>query len=88
MFIPFQIFTHNLPLICHYQSKYLNAAVQAARRGRSPGGGQGTGEYSVLYPIPEAGGTYLELYRQPEGGGGEYCMYPIPEAGGAFMELY
>jgi hypothetical protein len=25
-----------------------------------------------MYPIPEAGGAYMELYRQPEGGGGQY----------------
>jgi hypothetical protein len=32
-----------------------------------------------MYPIPEAGGDYMQLYRQPEGGeeegGGEYASY-------------
>jgi hypothetical protein len=28
-----------------------------------------------MYPITEAGGVYMQLYRQPEGGGGEYVSY-------------
>jgi hypothetical protein len=53
-----------------------------------------------MYPIPEAGGPYMQQYRQPEGRGGEYVsytgsqkwvedsMYLIPEAGGDYMQLY
>jgi hypothetical protein len=46
-----------------------------------------------MYPIPEAGGAYMELYtctgsqkRAKERV--EDSMYLIPEAGGAFMQLY
>jgi hypothetical protein len=41
-----------------------------------------------MYPIPEAGGAYMQQYRQPEVGGGQYVSNTCGLRGLPYMQLY